>query len=254
MKPKINQKMATGKKSFVAYADWKNIFDELPNEDAGKLIKHIFAYVNDENPESDSILIKAVFANIKTTLKRDLDKWESQLEQRKNAGRASAESRKNKFNETNERSTVVNETERNSTDSVSVNVNDSVSVPLEKETKKKSSKKNNIFIPPTIQDVVLYFEEKGYNREIATKAFNYYDGADWKDRNNNQVLNWKSKMQNNWFSDEFKIKDESKKIEYVTFRDQSFVKDERDRDSFEKMKIAMAGGGYVFTELKSEWR
>lgn len=246
--------MAIGKKSFVAYADWKNIFDELPNEDAGKLIKHIFAYVNDENPESDSILIKAVFANIKTTLKRDLDKWESQLEQRKNAGKASAESRKNKFNENNERSTVVDENKRNSTDSVSVSVNDSVSVPLEKKTKNKISKKNNIFIPPTIQDVVIFFQEKGYNEEIATKAFNYYDGADWKDRNNNQVLNWKSKMQNNWFSDEFKIKPESEKIEYVTFKDQTHNKDVKDRATYERMKIAMAGGGYVFTELKSEWR
>lgn len=246
--------MAIGKKSFVAYADWKNIFDELPNEDAGKLIKHIFAYVNDENPESDSILIKAVFANIKTTLKRDLDKWESQLEQRKNAGKASAESRKNKFNENNERSTVVDENKRNSTDSVSVSVNDSVSVPLEKKTKNKISKKNNIFIPPTIQDVVIFFQEKGYNEEIATKAFNYYDGADWKDRNNNQVLNWKSKMQNNWFSDEFKIKPELEKIEYVTFKDQTHNKDVKDRATYERMKIAMAGGGYVFTELKSEWR
>jgi uncharacterized phage protein (TIGR02220 family) len=113
--------MATGKKSFLAYADWKSVFDELPNEDAGKLIKHIFAYVNDENPKSDSVLINAVFANIKSTLKRDLDKWENQLEQRRTAGKKSAEIRRTK---SNERSTVVHETERNSTVSVSVNVND----------------------------------------------------------------------------------------------------------------------------------
>ena len=246
--------MAAGKKSFVAYADWKSIFDELPNEDAGKLIKHIFAYVNDENPESDSILIKAVFANIKTTLKRDLDKWESQLEQRKNAGKASAESRKNKFNEINERSTVVNEIERNPTDNVSVSVNDSVSVPLEKETKKKTTKKNNIFIAPTLEDVILYFQEKGYNQEIATKAFNYYSGADWKDRNNNQVLNWKSKMQNNWFSDEYKIKPESEKVEYVYYKCNGWPNEEVTRAEFESIKKGYQGGGYIFTELKSTWK
>lgn len=117
--------MAEGKKSFVAYADWKQIFDELPNEDAGKLIKHIFAYVNDENPETDNVLIRVAFANIKTTLKRDLIKWEKQLEQRRTAGRSSAESRKTK---SNDRSTPVNETERNSTVSVSGNVNGSVNV------------------------------------------------------------------------------------------------------------------------------
>jgi len=116
--------MAVGKKSFVAYADWKNTFDELPNEEAGALIKHIFAYVNDENPESDSVLIRAIFANIKATLKRDLDKWENQLQQRSEAGKKSAEIRA--LNKINERSTVVDEYVRNSTDSVSVSVSDSI--------------------------------------------------------------------------------------------------------------------------------
>lgn len=115
--------MAEGKKSFIVYADWKSIFDELPNEEAGQLIKHIFSYVNDENPVSDSVLIRAVFAQIKTTLKRDLSKWENQLQQRREAGKASAESRRNK---SNDRSTIVNELKRNSTDNVSVSVNDSV--------------------------------------------------------------------------------------------------------------------------------
>jgi len=51
------------------------------------LIKHIFAYVNDENPVSDSILINAVFANIKTTLKRDLNAWEKTLEIKSDSGK-----------------------------------------------------------------------------------------------------------------------------------------------------------------------
>ena len=114
--------MAVGKKSFVAYADWKNTFDELPNEDAGALIKHIFAYVNDENPESDSILIRAIFANIKATLKRDLDKWDTQLLQRSEAGKKSAEVRA--LNKANDRSTLVESRERKVTDSVSVSDSD----------------------------------------------------------------------------------------------------------------------------------
>ena len=123
--------MAEGKKSFIAYSDWKAVFDELPDEDAGKLIKHIFAYVNDEEPESDSILIRAVFANIKTTLKRDLDKWESQLQQRREAGKRSAERRKATSVQRNP--TVVDSRARNST----VNVNDNVNV---------NDKENDIYI------------------------------------------------------------------------------------------------------------
>ena len=79
--------MAENKKSFVAYADWKYTFDELSNEKAGELIKHIFAYVNDENPVSEDMLINAVFANIKHTLKRDLKRYEKTCKKRSEAGK-----------------------------------------------------------------------------------------------------------------------------------------------------------------------
>jgi hypothetical protein len=107
--------MAENKKSFVAYADWKETFDALSDEKAGQLIKHIFAYVNDENPESEDMLINAVFASIKQTLKRDLRKWENQYTQRVAAGKKSAKVRKHN-------STVVNGRSVSSTDSVSVSV------------------------------------------------------------------------------------------------------------------------------------
>lgn len=51
-----------------------------------------------------------------------------------------------------------------------------------------------------------------------------------------------------------KIDSDENKKEYVTYTSPAFGREEKDRESFEKMKIAMAGGGYVFTEIKSEWR
>jgi len=78
--------MAENKKSFIAYVDWKETFDALPNEKAGQLVKHLFAYVNDENPVSDDVLINAVFANIKQTLKRDLDKYELIIQRNRENG------------------------------------------------------------------------------------------------------------------------------------------------------------------------
>ena len=125
--------MAENKKSFVAYADWKSTFDELPDEYAGKLIKHIFAYVNDENPKSNDIIINAVFANIKNSLKRDLVKWQETKIGRSKAGIASAEARKlakiNEQNLTNPTNVdFVQQTSTKSTVSDSVNVSDSVSV------------------------------------------------------------------------------------------------------------------------------
>jgi uncharacterized phage protein (TIGR02220 family) len=114
--------MAEGKKSFIAYSDWYGTFKALPDDIAGQLIKYIFSYVNDENPQPhENYIVNALFEQVKATLKRDLNKWERQREQRSEAGKRSAETRATK---SNERSTTVNESVRNST--VSVNVNDSV--------------------------------------------------------------------------------------------------------------------------------
>lgn len=44
--------------------------------------------------------LQLMFIDIKATLKRDLTKWGNQLQQRSDAGKASAEARKNKSNET----------------------------------------------------------------------------------------------------------------------------------------------------------
>jgi hypothetical protein len=68
--------MAENKKGFVLYADQKLIFDDLTNEEAGVLIKHIFSYVNDENPTLTDRLIDMAFKPIKLQLKRDLVKYE----------------------------------------------------------------------------------------------------------------------------------------------------------------------------------
>lgn len=76
-----------GKKSFVLYTDQREVFDELSNEDAGRLIKHIFSYVNDENPEASDQLLKIAFLPIKTQLKRDLKVWDHKKQQRSEAGR-----------------------------------------------------------------------------------------------------------------------------------------------------------------------
>ena len=78
--------MAKGKKSFVLYADQVTIFTELPDDVAGKLIKHIFKYVNDEDPETDELIIRVAFASIKTQLKRDLKKYEERCKRNKTNG------------------------------------------------------------------------------------------------------------------------------------------------------------------------
>ena len=108
--------MAENKKSFVLYTDSQGLVNQLPDDVAGRLFKHIYAYVNDENPITEELLLNIAFEPIKMQLKRDLTKWENQLEQRKQAGLKSAEVRKRNATKINERSI-------SSTDNVNVNVN-----------------------------------------------------------------------------------------------------------------------------------
>lgn len=77
--------MAENKDTFIAYREWEDRLKFLTDEEAGKLFKHILAYVSDRNPEfgdsdKDRIL-KMAFEPIKQQLKRDLRKYEETKEQ-----------------------------------------------------------------------------------------------------------------------------------------------------------------------------
>ena len=115
--------MAKDKKSILVYADWKNIFEELEDAEAGKLIKHFFRYVNDLNPTPPDRLTKLLFEPIKQTLKRDLIKYEEKRAKNKE----NARKRWDKDNATASDGIKGNANHADS-DSVNVSDNDSVSV------------------------------------------------------------------------------------------------------------------------------
>jgi len=119
--------MAENKKSFILYADQRTIIDLLPNELAGILLKHIYAYVNDENPICENPLVNLAFEPIKLQLKRDLIKWSETRQGRSKAGIASADARRNKTKQTSTNLTNVDFVQQTSTNpTVNVNVNDNV--------------------------------------------------------------------------------------------------------------------------------
>jgi len=113
--------MAENKKGFVLYADQKIIFEELTDEEAGILIKHVFKYVNDENPILENRIITMAFNPIKLQLKRDLKRWESIRLKRSEAGKKSAESRQQNQQVLTKSTVIVNDNVN-----VNVNVNDNV--------------------------------------------------------------------------------------------------------------------------------
>ena len=123
------------KDSFVLYTRFYDTFKELTDEQAGQLIKCIFEYVNDMNPEPSG-LIKIAFIPIKQQLKDDLVKWKEEKLKRSEAGKKGMASRYNNVKEelTNDNnvSSVITKDKSvksvitNLTDNVNVNVNDNV--------------------------------------------------------------------------------------------------------------------------------
>lgn len=77
---------------------------------------------------------------------------------------------------------------------------------------KKEKKEKKVFVPPTEEEVKAFFQENKYTEEIAIRAFHHYAGNDWCDTYGNKVLNWKSKMRNNWFKDQYKIQEGKIKV------------------------------------------
>ena len=107
-----------GKKSFLLYADLIHTFEDLSDEEAGKLIKIILDYVNDKDPKPKDKLLKIIFTPIKLQLKRDLEQWQNKLEARREAGRKGGLAKSSKTKQSVAKQPV--------NDNVNVNDNDNV--------------------------------------------------------------------------------------------------------------------------------
>lgn len=123
--------MAVDKNSIIVYADWIELFEALEDDEAGRLIKHFFRYVNDQNPEPPDRLTELSFIPMKTSLKRDLKKWECTKEKRSLAGQASAAARQKAKEESEQnptKSTSVESVEQNQQEATNPTVSVSGSV------------------------------------------------------------------------------------------------------------------------------
>lgn len=175
--------MAENKKSFVLYSDSQGLVNQLPDDVAGRLLKHIYAYVNDENPTTDELLLNIAFEPIKMQLKRDLVKYEKKRDQWSEAGKKSAKQRALiKYNESQRTLTNV--------DSVAtvLTVNDNVNVNVN-----VISKDINI---PTWDLFLSYGKEKEPSVKISALKHKYdaWVVNGWKNGNDKPIKNWKSAL------------------------------------------------------------
>lgn len=154
--------MAKDKKGFILYADQKELFEQLPNEKAGELIKFIMAYVNDENPITEDLIINLAFTPIKQQLKRDLQKFEETKVSRSIAGKAGANKRWQNVSNDSKRIPSIAKMAVND----NVNVKDKVILSIEERKKNfanQISEHKNEYSKDMLKDFYLYWTEHGTN-------------------------------------------------------------------------------------------
>lgn len=174
--------MAEGKKTFIFYSDWINMVKEMPNTDAGELLKHILAYVNDENPETENILVRMAFGHMKPLLKEDLIKWDSIRKKRKKAG--------SKGGKANAKQKEANAKQL---EAVNVNVNGNVN----------DSVINKPHIVPLLSEFLDYAKSKLNNQYPALKnsltlKYEAWVAGGWKTGGDKprEIKNWKTTLLN----------------------------------------------------------
>lgn len=145
------------RKSFVLYTEWENTFNRLSNELAGELIKVIFDYVRTgEIPQIDNAVVDGVFSAFQPSIDRNISKYDAAIEQRKEAGKRSAEKRKRDattVDESKRDATTVESRLRTST--VSDSVSDSVSDTLSLNGESVREGANKVFDLQSIKDQLL---------------------------------------------------------------------------------------------------
>jgi len=179
--------MAKDKKSFILYTDQSGVFNQLPDEIAGKLIKHIFSYVNDENPISEDLIINIAFEPIKQSLKRDLKRYEEYVDKQSVNGAKGG--RPKKPTETQITQPFFDKPKK--ADSVSDSVSDSDSV-----NDNVNKRKRKVFIKPTIEDI-----KKEFPTFNAESFLNYYESNGWM-VGKNKMANWNASVKN-WMAKDY---------------------------------------------------
>jgi hypothetical protein len=165
--------MSKNKKSFLLYCDLIHTVDQLTNEQAGDLFKHILRYVNDQEPQTDNVITRIAFEPIKQSLMRDLVKYKSICER-------NSDNAKKRWDAT--ASDGIRPLTKNA---------DSDS-DRDRDRDSERDKDKKVFKKPTIEDVKTYMEEQGMN-DISERWMSHYESNGWL-VGKNKMKDWKASV------------------------------------------------------------
>lgn len=85
------------KKTFIFYTDWIDYTEEMNREEKWLFLETILAFQNGEDLPSDIKSIKFIWSRVKKQLEEDNEKWSSELDKRKKAGKLWGLAKANKW-------------------------------------------------------------------------------------------------------------------------------------------------------------
>ena len=181
------------KNSFILYTEQKAVIDKLTDEQAGKLIKAIYAYETGEEMELDAIL-DLVITPFLTVLEKDKEKYVEKCEKRAQAGAKGGKQRV--ANQANDKQTQANQAnatfakqnQANQADNDNEYDNDN---DFKKENiKRKSATQAKAFVKPTHEEVKAYCAERKNNVD-PDKFIDFYESKGWL-IGKNPMKDWKA--------------------------------------------------------------
>ena len=178
------------KVAFLVYYDWETLFDTLnTNEEAGELIKALFAFAKRGEIAEFTGALKMAFVFMSQQIERDAEKWEGIRAARSEAGRKGGVQKQ--ANQANATFAKQNEQEL-ANQAVTVTVNGTVTGTVNDTVNNNKSAKR--FSKPTLDEVKAYCSERK-NNVNPERFFDYYESNGWK-VGKGAMKDWKAAVRN----------------------------------------------------------
>lgn len=195
------------RESFIFYKSYADQLRKLPDEQFATIMKAIFDYAL-EGAEGELGVIESVIFGL---IKPQLDANNTRYENGKKGGEFGSKGGRPKNPTETPNKPQDNPTETPN-ENVNVNVNEKEKEYLRTQKEKSdegretfplsaeesslnenAGKKRKEFIPPTLEEVTAYAEERG-RVDLAKKFFDYFETGNWHDSEGKPVKVWKQKF------------------------------------------------------------
>lgn len=184
-------------KNLMFYGSYHEAVKELPDEEQGAVYKAIIDYAFEQKTPNLSGVAKAIFVPVKPSIDTAIRNYENG----KQGGRPSKNNPNENPNENPEETQSITqseseiETEEQTYKNLDKRIKDKRNI---EEVCKKKDEKEKVFIPPTLEEIIEYVNERQSSVD-PQRFYDFFTADDdpkkhWIDSKGNRVKNWKQKL------------------------------------------------------------